>query len=683
MLAAAMTIDAAATVDEALRRLQSFDHHGYVVLRRRSGPDVLYYYFAVQSVRGRLTRTRKRPEGATRRLIDVLALDESDRDQTFQAGESSHADLRTATGILLDGDEVLGVLVPPSVSRGAGSAVSLDDPDLDETLGDENRPVGRLAAFTAFPQLEAPLSVASGKPFDLVIGLSARPPSDSQTGPLEIQLRPTDQEKFDLVVQVVAKGFTAPEGVRRFLHVRRERFEDSRVAVTLVADSITEEAKVATIFVEYSYEGNLCGRAWREIRVTQPGASLEEPDLSEGATGVHTPSPKEAADLTVSITGGERDGDLIWTFTVSSSLSPRDDPLPLPEGQVTSNLGGKDDARAFAEQVMGSIPLREGEPLLIEAMVGTGRLISDAMPVEFWEVLGGVWARAQRHDRSPSLLIISSDPYVPWELASVEGRIEDERLLDANAPPFLGAQLRVGRWVHPRPRAPKGVRWPPLPPSSRVAVDEMVVVVGDYLAESGQRPLPKATDEGKQLARLYGAVRLTATIRDMTRLLRDQLERDGVPLTVGAVHFACHGEVDLRNADYNGIVLSDRDTRLDETVISGTRIGRARQPFAFLNACQLGTSTYKLGNYGGLAGAFLREGFRAFVAPLWAVDDQLAHDIALEFYERTFDEGVSVAEALRRVRAGFDVKLQDGAPPSSYMAYVFYGHPNLVLDKAS
>jgi len=70
-------------------------------------------------------------------------------------------------------------------------------------------------------------------------------------------------------------------------------------------------------------------------------------------------------------------------------------------------------------------------------------------------------------------------------------------------------------------------------------------------------------------------------------------------------------------------------------------------------------------------------GCRAFLAPLWSVDDQTAHDVALQFYERVLDDGVPVSEALREIRARFDVRAD--APPASWLAYAFYGHPDLVL----
>jgi hypothetical protein len=689
MLMSAMTIGAGTDIEGVLRRLEPHQDDDYVIIYRQTGFETYWYWFSVDTLRSRLRSARERPDAASLTLSDVLVLREPDAEPTLQISESSPDELESSAGILLDGDVALGVLVPASVARGdSGGAASFEPgsgpfEQLEPEQPEEPAANGAAATFTAFPSLDAPASVAPGEAFDLVIGLSDRATDDTGSDDaLTVTLRPADREEFDLVVQVIARGFTAPEGVRRFLHVHRDAFGQARETVRLVADDTTEDVVSARLIVEYSYEGNLCGRAWREVRVAKPHVSMPDVAVLQGASGITTPPPDEAPDLTVSVTGGERDGELIWTFMPGPRVDRPDDRIPLPEGQVTSSLGNREVARDFAERIMKEIPEQDGDEMVVLTLLGAGREVSSAMPAELWSMLETVWARARQDGRTPTLLLVSSDPYVPWELASVESEfITDQGLLDAKRPPFLAAQLCMGRWIHRREGS--RARWPLLPPSSQVDVAQMVVVVGDYLALNGQRPLPKALEEGRKLQALHRAVRLTATAGDVVRLLENRVELDGEPLAIDAIHFACHGEVDLRNPMYNGIVLSERQQRLDDFVIRGSRIGDATQPFIFVNACQLGTATYTLGDYGGLASAFLRVGFRAFVAPLWSVDDQIAQDAALDFYRRAFDERAPVAEALREVRAAFAIDPGGAAPPSSYLAYVFYGHPNLRLHKVS
>ena len=74
----------------------------------------------------------------------------------------------------------------------------------------------------------------------------------------------------------------------------------------------------------------------------------------------------------------------------------------------------------------------------------------------------------------------------------------------------------------------------------------------------------------------------------------------------------------------------------------------------FLNACQVGMAGETLGQYGGMAQAFVEAGASAVIAPLWSVKDDVARDISLRFYQAVFS-GTSPAEFLRAERAPLGV----------------------------
>jgi CHAT domain-containing protein len=118
------------------------------------------------------------------------------------------------------------------------------------------------------------------------------------------------------------------------------------------------------------------------------------------------------------------------------------------------------------------------------------------------------------------------------------------------------------------------------------------------------------------------------------------------------------------------------DGNLDEDVVMGTKL--AGTPMVFLNACQVGIAHDVLGDYAGLAPAFLYAGAAAVIAPLWSIDDGVAREIARRFYERVFG-GASPASALRLERASF------GTSPatafSTFLAYQYYGHPLLRVER--
>jgi CHAT domain-containing protein len=80
-----------------------------------------------------------------------------------------------------------------------------------------------------------------------------------------------------------------------------------------------------------------------------------------------------------------------------------------------------------------------------------------------------------------------------------------------------------------------------------------------------------------------------------------------------------------------------------------------------------------LGDYAGMAVAFLRAGASAVIAPLWSIDDESASRVALSFYDRAISESREApAEVLREVRREY---LNDRAA-STPLAYQFFGHPS-------
>lgn len=66
---------------------------------------------------------------------------------------------------------------------------------------------------------------------------------------------------------------------------------------------------------------------------------------------------------------------------------------------------------------------------------------------------------------------------------------------------------------------------------------------------------------------------------------------------------------------------------------------------------------------------------------MWNVDDQVAQDAALGFYRSTLEDRTTVAEVLRQRRRLFD--LNDPAPELTHLAYVYYGHPNLMMSRGA
>lgn len=715
MLHQAATVNSSLSIGDAIKRLETYPDETWVVVRRREGEHLYWYHRQIGELRYLAENSSNWPDQLGTPLKIVLDLHEHTASRTIEVNEVSVEDLPRKDGVLLDGETVVGVLLsepepaasgsepgdhemargmprdmprdmpgdisrgmpksaPLSVSRGMPSApgdISRGIP-MSAGPGLEDSPAVDESPFEAYPVLDAPNGVQTGQPFELKVSLTSEQLAAVNAGPIVIDSAPS--EEFDLLVQVIAPGFRALAGTQRFLHVNRDALEVNEVTFKLLAvDESLGQPKRHSLEIQFSFNGETCGRAWRDITVVPEGMTAgDAPPAETGSSPVSAPGGSNAPDLTISITEADEDGHFVWLFT-----SPHQVNL-FPDEQVESRLNDN-NARSFANHVLKGIPGKDGTDQVGMHMTGTSRQVADNMPNEFWLVLGEVWSLVHAEVRVPRLLFLSAEPYVPWELASVEDVYIDPALLDPEYTKVLNAQTRVGRWLPPRPRTPRGGDKPAQPPAVKVGIKQIAVITGDYLATNGIRPLPEAEEEGDELTERYQALRLKAIWQDIKKLLQNQVEKDGQQVDIELMHFACHGKVDTTNPLHNGIVLNERNMRLDPTTARGNSIGSATQPFAFMNACEVGMAGETLGSYGGMAAALLNEGFRGFVAPLWAVNDKVAHSAALKFYEKTLVDKEPVSEALRAVRRDYD---PDAAEPSaSTLAYIFYGHPDLVLER--
>jgi hypothetical protein len=414
------------------------------------------------------------------------------------------------------------------------------------------------------------------------------------------------------------------------------------------------------------------GYAGREILVKESDAELAEaeaaaspanPDSSIDTSPFTAPG---AADLTIVIQLGDCDDDSRFTW---SAASPHVE-VSLPEETGGHALGSS--AQKFLEELVAEASSTEDPLDLFTSLEGRGRAVIAPLIPEFVKAAIRQVAHAVA-PVPPTVLILSQDPYVPWELAVLDPALPG---WPADASPFLGSQAVVGRWVL-TPSPP-----PAIDPPLRLVVHDEAVVSGVYDGVPGWQKLESAELEAANLRRRWpGAHPVEARLPEVLRCLKGSPGAD-------IIHFALHGEFSTETARQGlvliGTVKGHPDQRqavfLKPFHVSAGRLERA--PLVFLNACQVGASRLVLGNYSGMAGAFVGAGASAVVAPLWSVDDQAASDFALAFYTRVLDGGESPAEVLRSLRAQVtESTVVDNEPgsPGTHLAYQLFGHPNLRL----
>lgn len=710
-VAPALLLPAHLSAQDALPRLLASEA-AFLAVRRVEGLTVYWYSFDMAWARERVQQSP--PQASLKRALDL---------HEFLSAPARTSDAKALMqpldhdAVVLDGDRFIGVQtvalvsLPDLEAMRQASQAKLDEltrevkaqwQRMDDIASRDQRSERRMHAqrdvfrgghtgalpeaaaptssvsnaqpFMAQPQLDAPEIVQARQAFTVTVGLADVAQPGVIGGPVVIDL-PATVQAFELGVQLIVDGFETAAGLQATLQVDRSRVADSAVDFELVAPGLLadEPTRLSSLRVLYLFEGQVCGMALRRIAVV--AAQPQAPEPVQGHGQVWTQTPPQASevrvqpglppvDLTVVI--DQPDGDPSQGRFVWSLSSPHTD--ALPRGPVPSDLG------TGSAELGGKVITEVQQATLLdmaELMVtGLGRTIRDAAPIEFWQALRTVRQAmdAAGHDRVINVLLLTAEPHVPWELAL----FDDADKLIADAPPLLGCQVNLGRWPLDHSE---------LPPRAHIDVQHMAAVVGDYAARSGWRKLQQAMEEGAQLVQRYQAVQLAADAPQIKKLLTARLGEVEPGHGAEAVHFACHGEALQQHALDAAVILAD-GMRLSPLVFANAPLGKRSSPFLFMNACQVGKASELLASFSGFAGEAIKGGFRGFLAPLWSVEDQLARDIALGFYEQVFGDGTRaprpVAEVLREMRARF----ADTEPNSlTRLAYVFYGHPGLTLSR--
>jgi hypothetical protein len=533
--------------------------------------------------------------------------------------------------------------------RGDGGGSTMDDEGTVST-GAQHR------TYRAYGLLESDETVLVARPFQLKVGLSPSAPPGVAGPPMELP-RP-DAKLYVLDIQLFADGFDLGPGEswRHSLEVAPDDLFPTFI-VHLTARDLPEPKAIRSITATFSIDGETLGAATRQIIVTTDPDAIELPAHATG-TNITAPTGLAPADITITIKRGLEPGALQWG--IESRLPGVGLPYDRP---ATSDIG--DDPKEFATAIIRKLFVQGHQLGVFQLLQGIGKTIRDEMPTPVRSALNA--ANAAVAPRTLDVLLLTEEPFIPWELAWID------EPFDKTAPPYLGAQTNIGRWVLEPGSTPTD-------PPRKLDAATIAVVWGVYNS-SGLRRLKAAEDEAKQIQDQYQAMSIDARPDLVFPLLAGNPPSD-------ILHFAVHGRYNPQGAD-EGIYLVEGPP-IDPLQIRGSDLSK-RAPFVFLNACQVGAAQNLLGNYAGIAQAFLKIGASGVVAPLWSIDDTIAQQIALEFYKHALEpaeaadgdsgaegeEGPAVADLLRRARAGL-VK-DPAAHSSTYLAYQFYGHPSLRL----
>jgi hypothetical protein len=673
--------------DETARRLARAPKTYGAVIRRQWYASILWYSRPVNFV---LQACASAEPNDT--LLNALNLHEPDSSKPVPLPAPGR--MPEQVGVVLDGSTPLAVSVEGIQEPAPAREFDSDAVRTRGRVPSAAEPISPspTAEIRAWPRLDAPTYTPARARFDVIVGLSAEQQALVLGDLLKIPV-PPGATTVDVTVELIADGIDAPDGWTRILRIEPSNPTAAQVTFALVGRDPTgpEPVHLTMLEVRYLREGAICGTASRPLVIGRASEVALPLPTGYGTPWLAQPlaiapmafsTERPVADLIIEIAKPDRnEGNGRYVCRLSSPHSVQIDP-----GPHDIDLG--DDAKTFAKSsVVDQVRLHTGGALIENLLQAVGGLVAEKLPAAAFDSLREVAKRVSPNP--PAVLIVSAEPFVPWELTLMEPPLDPAR------PPFLGAQTLLGRWLcdHGGSSSPQikvegsatvRIEKPPAQPPASISVRDMAVMAGLYKAESGLKRLAAAEQEAATLVENYDAIPLAASAQALSQLLGKKLEHGFRQIGgAGAVHFAGHGEFNPAIPDASVLFLSDGHP-LSSLVFRSAKYGGEEQPLLFLNACMIGIGGTLLGDMGGFPGNCLRGGFGGILGALWEVDDVVAAKLALEFWQRALPvdgaEGEPVGAILRDLRARFSGDGGTGPIPT-YLSYVYYGHPRLKLSR--
>ncbi|WP_438002283.1 CHAT domain-containing protein [Sorangium sp. So ce185] len=490
--------------------------------------------------------------------------------------------------------------------------------------------------------------------FSLVVRLTVAPSSlsvASRTGP--VPLRPSEPVR----VRLSAPSFDVLSPLEQEIRIPASGDSDP-VVFFLKPTALGERA----LLLDFLQSGNPVGSAAVQVEVTaMPGASSDTAHVS-GAVRTSSASLAEAPErmLYIAYERSPAGGALTFTLIRKGEVGRTFTRVPLsssPEDFTTSLYRELNLLRAGKDPTVDAL----GRPRLAIDREDVDMKIRD-MGFELWKALfpedfRRMYAAERKAWRDSSMIILSDEPFIPWELVWPYGT-EPERWQDEE--PWC-LSMSLTRWLR-RNEQGGGHEGP----AAALRVEAFALLVPT------DSNLPSAPKEKEFLARLLGQDRKLqdrspkyATAKEVKALLKNG--------GYGLIHAATHGNFSTSAPDAITALWLEGGEPLSPRAINGpdieSHLGAARPAFVF-NACELGQGAWSLVGIGGWANRLISAGAGLFLAPLWLVSDDRAYAFCEALY-RELANGAPVGKAVREARRAAK---KDGDP--THLAYCVYAHPN-------
>jgi hypothetical protein len=498
-----------------------------------------------------------------------------------------------------------------------------------------------------YGRLQLPSSVQLGIACTLSVTIDLeRPPGGAQ--PVELKLT-ADDWPLPVVASLAAvrpEDFLVEGPDHGIIHVPRQE-DSAALAFTLVPQSLGP--KTVRVRFEQDHQFLRMAVVRTEVVPTAPGPVGEAPvDASPQLLAKGLPP-----DVTIYVDQIDRQ-----TFDLSVRTS-RDELGSAP--RVVDRIEFPQPPAAYVEAQFAELDRKTRDGLspaeFDDAVKRAGSNLYDTLfhnassdlegfKSYYWSTLYPWSEEAAAGGQPLTVQVVSSDPYIPWELLRPSRRLADGHW--ESDPQYFCQRFALSRWLE---KAGSATSFPlrtvalVAPPSNLAWVQEEVDAI-----------------EGLGLQ-----IRPIHDLAGLNHFLQNE--------TADVLHFACHGRFGDADPARSTVIIGDR--RLQPRDITAEYRNFARvQPLVFLNACDTARLGIGMTGLEGWAVAFLTAGTGFFIGSLWKTTDDLASQFAADFYAG-LQAGANVGEAVREARSKI-------ARPgdASFLSYSLYGNPRLRAARA-
>lgn len=482
-----------------------------------------------------------------------------------------------------------------------------------------------------YPAVEKSGELSPDTAIVVTVDLTADPEGGER--PINVGSFPSDWTKIEVSVQIVGDWLKTVTPEIGSITLRRDGpTSPARFACTVSPDYVPGSPAVLQVY--YLHGTRICGSMRRDLATdvaTQERAEAEElpkpapPKAAPEAASVVTVIPDALGPaLAVMIAGVDGEQQWIWKGY---------GPDGYKTGSGTVKLGRS--AKEFANRLLASCPDLPVDSFR-RTMRGIGEAIWRATPDGFQDA----YLRCRQTLGSDFPIQFSSDDlHIPWEMMKPD--------VDGGKVDHLYIEHPVARW--------------PLNTSGALRPTFMAGDILSFVPDYPSQKLAAAADESAWICSTLGAIRMNPTRNAFLDLL-DGKHSD----TVRMIHFAGHGMADTGSND-GGIELQDAAVGLMDVNQSSIQIGHRDGPLIVLNACEASAGAEMLGMNTGWGAAVAATGFGGLIAPLWAVQDAMAFQMAKDSLPQLVSGRATLGAAVR------DARRKNANTSVAALAYLTHG----------